>query len=106
PSSFRSAVAIIQHHSRSRRSGSKPAARKQLGRTRTDQHTYLPPASNWDELEQINTLLFEEARHNRLTAEKFVYNGGHLATGGGTHIVIGRGAVPARPFLRRPGLTR
>ena len=22
----------------------------------------LPPASNWDELEQINTLLFEEAR--------------------------------------------
>ena len=22
----------------------------------------LPPASNWDELEQINTVLFEEAR--------------------------------------------
>src|SRR5450631_1034658 len=25
----------------------------------------LPPASDWDELEQFNTLLFEEARHNR-----------------------------------------
>jgi uncharacterized protein (DUF2126 family)/transglutaminase-like putative cysteine protease len=66
----------------------------------------LPPASNWDELEQINTLLFEEARHNRLTAEKFVYNGGHLATGGGSHIVIGGATVLDSPFLRRPDLLR
>ena len=66
----------------------------------------LPPASNWDELEQINTLLFEEARRNRLTAEKFVYNGGHLATGGGSHIVIGGATVPDSPFLRRPDLLR
>ena len=26
----------------------------------------LPPASNWDELREINTLVFEEARRNRL----------------------------------------
>ena len=38
----------------------------------------LPPASNWDELEQINTVLFEEARRNRLTAEKFGYDGSHI----------------------------
>jgi uncharacterized protein (DUF2126 family) len=64
----------------------------------------LPPASNWDELERINILLFEEARRNRLTAEKFAYNGGHIATGGGNHIVIGGATVLDSPFLRRPDL--
>jgi uncharacterized protein (DUF2126 family) len=66
----------------------------------------LPPASNWDELEQINTVLFEEASRNRLTAEKFDYDGGHLATGGGGHIVIGGANVLDSPFLRRPDLLR
>jgi uncharacterized protein (DUF2126 family) len=66
----------------------------------------LPPASNWDELEQINTVLFEEARRNRLTAEKFAYNGSHQATGGGSHIVIGGATVLDSPFLRRPDLLR
>jgi uncharacterized protein (DUF2126 family) len=66
----------------------------------------LPPASDWDELEQINTVLFEEARRNRLTAEKFAYDGSHLATGGGSHIVIGGATVLDSPFLRRPDLLR
>jgi uncharacterized protein (DUF2126 family) len=66
----------------------------------------LPPASNWDELERINTVLFEEARKNRLTAEKFAYDGSHLATGGGSHIVIGGTTVLDSPFLRRPDLLR
>ncbi len=66
----------------------------------------LPPASNWDELEQINTVLFEEARRNRLTAEKFGYDGQHLATGGGSHIVAGGATVLDSPFLRRPDLLR
>ena len=66
----------------------------------------LPPASNWDELEQINTVLFEEAHHNRLTAEKFAYDGSHIATGGGSHIVIGGATVLDSPFLRRPDLLR
>src|SRR5271157_929967 len=66
----------------------------------------LPPASNWDELEQINTLLFEEVRRDRLTAEKFDYDGGHIATGGGSHIVIGGATVLDSPFLRRPDLLR
>jgi len=66
----------------------------------------LPPASNWDELEQINTVLFEEARHNRLAAEKFAYDGSHIATGGGSHIVIGGATVLDSPFLRRPDLLR
>jgi len=66
----------------------------------------LPPASTWDELEAINTLLFEEARQNRLTAEKFNYDGGHVATGGGSHIVIGGATVLDSPLLRRPDLLR
>jgi uncharacterized protein (DUF2126 family) len=66
----------------------------------------LPPASNWDELEQINTVLFEEARRNRLTAEKFTYNGSHTATGGGSHIVLGGANVLDSPFLRRSDLLR
>ena len=64
----------------------------------------MPPASNWVELEQIYTVLDEEARHNRLTAEKFEYNGGHIPTGGGSHIVIGGATVLDSPILRRPDL--
>ena len=66
----------------------------------------LPPASNWDELEHTNTVLFEEAHKNRLTAEKFGYDGTHLATGGGSHIVIGGASVADSPLLRRPDLLR
>jgi uncharacterized protein (DUF2126 family)/transglutaminase-like putative cysteine protease len=64
----------------------------------------LPPASNWDELEHTNTVLFEEAHKNRLTAEKFGYDGTQLATGGGSHIVIGGASVADSPLLRRPDL--
>ena len=66
----------------------------------------LPPASNWDELESLHTVLFEEARRNRLTAEKFNFDGGHIATGGGSHIVIGGATVLDSPLLRRPDLLR
>jgi uncharacterized protein (DUF2126 family)/transglutaminase-like putative cysteine protease len=64
----------------------------------------LPPAASWDELEQVNTVLDAEARRNRLTAEKFNFDGGHLATGGGSHIVIGGATLPDSPLLRRPDL--
>ncbi len=66
----------------------------------------LPPASNWVELEQIYTVLDQEARHNRLTAEKFEFNGSHIPTGGGSHIVIGGATVLDSPLLRRPDLLR
>jgi uncharacterized protein (DUF2126 family) len=66
----------------------------------------LPPTSNWDDLEHVNTLLDEEARRNRLTAEKFAYDGRHQATGGGSHIVVGGATVLDSPFLRRPALLR
>ncbi|WP_263354595.1 transglutaminase family protein [Acidicapsa acidisoli] len=66
----------------------------------------LPPARNWDELEALNTVLFEEARKNRLTAEKFNFDGSHAATGGGSHIVVGGATMLDSPFLRRPDLLR
>jgi uncharacterized protein (DUF2126 family) len=66
----------------------------------------LPPTSSWDELEELNKVLAEEAHKNRLIAAKFAYDGSHLATGGGSHIVIGAATVLDSPFLRRPGLLR
>jgi uncharacterized protein (DUF2126 family)/transglutaminase-like putative cysteine protease len=66
----------------------------------------LPPTSNWDDLEQVNTVLDAEARSNRLTAEKFAYDGRHQASGGGSHIVVGGATVLDSPFLRKPELLR
>jgi uncharacterized protein (DUF2126 family) len=66
----------------------------------------LPPANNWDELETTYSVLDEEARGNRLTAEKFEYGGSQIPTGGGSHIVIGGATVLDSPILRRPHLLR
>lgn len=66
----------------------------------------LPPASNWDELETVNAVLHDEAARHRLRPEKFAFDGTHLATGGGSHIVLGGATVPCSPLLRRPDLLR
>jgi uncharacterized protein (DUF2126 family) len=66
----------------------------------------LPPASTWDELDRLNTLVFEEASRNRLTAEKFSHDGRHTSTGGGNHIVLGGSTPSESPLLRRPELLR
>ncbi len=66
----------------------------------------VPPCSDWDELTDMTTVLYDEARLSRLGTEKFMIDGRHVGTGGGNHIVIG-GATPAdSPFLRRPELLR
>ncbi len=66
----------------------------------------LPPAAGWDALESTNRILHEEATNHRLIASKFAYDGSHLATGGGSHIVLGGVTVPDSPLLRRPDLLR
>ena len=66
----------------------------------------MPPASTWDELEQLYTVLDAEARRNRLTAEKFNFEGAQGPTGGGSHIVVGGASLLDSPILRRPDLLR
>jgi uncharacterized protein (DUF2126 family) len=66
----------------------------------------LPPTANWDDLEELNAILHEEAHDNRLIAGKFAYDGSHLSTGGGSHIVLGSKTVLESPVLRRPDLLR
>lgn len=66
----------------------------------------LPPASDWEELKSINTLVFEEAGRASLTAEKFMYDGRQTATGGGNHVVLGGATAGDSPLLRRPDLLR
>ncbi len=66
----------------------------------------VPPAGDWDELQEIVHGVYEEARLSRLGTEKFMLDGRHTGTGGGNHVVLG-GPTPAdSPFLRRPDLLR
>jgi uncharacterized protein (DUF2126 family) len=64
----------------------------------------IHPASNWNELAEQTTHLYEMAHQTRLSTEKFMLDGRHTGTGGGNHFVFG-GVTPAdSPFLRRPDL--
>lgn len=66
----------------------------------------MHPADNWQELVDITTTLYEEAKQSRLSTEKFMLDGRHTGTGGGNHIVLG-GPTPAdSPLLRRPDLLK
>lgn len=66
----------------------------------------LPATAKWDELEELNVILAEEAHKLRLIAAKFGYDGSQLATGGGYHITLGGPSLADSPILRRPDLLR
>lgn len=66
----------------------------------------IHPANNWEELVEITTDLYEEARQTRLGTEKFDLDGKHTGTGGGNHVVLGSQTTLDSPFLRRPDMLR
>jgi uncharacterized protein (DUF2126 family)/transglutaminase-like putative cysteine protease len=66
----------------------------------------IQPAQSWKDLVRNTTIVYEEARQARLSAEKFMLDGRHCGTGGGNHVVIGGPSPADSPILRRPDLLR
>jgi len=64
----------------------------------------LQPSTDWRELVDNTSTLYDEARLSRLGTEKFMLDGRHTGTGGGNHLVLGGASPQHSPFLRRPDL--
>ncbi len=62
------------------------------------------PVASWRELVDVTSTLDSDARAVGLATEKFMLDGTHTGTGGGSHVTLG-GLTPAdSPLLRRPDL--
>jgi uncharacterized protein (DUF2126 family) len=66
----------------------------------------VQPAATWKDLVHNTAVLYDEAHHTRLAAEKFMMDGRHTGTGGGSHVVVGGPTTLDSPILRRPDLLR
>jgi len=66
----------------------------------------VQPIRTWSQLTELTETLYDDARHSRLTTEKFDLDGRHTGTGGGNHFTLGGPTASDSPFLRRPALLR
>ncbi|WP_183095483.1 transglutaminase family protein [Nocardioides stalactiti] len=64
----------------------------------------VQPTAGFEELIELTTTLYDDARAVGLVSEKFDLDGTHTGTGGGNHFTLGGPTPPDSPLLRRPDL--
>ncbi|MGB8433895.1 MAG: transglutaminase family protein, partial [Burkholderiales bacterium] len=64
----------------------------------------VQPSGSWNELTEVTRTVYDEAQHTGLTAWKYLHDGRHTGTGGGSHLTLGGPTAADSPFLRRPDL--